>query len=255
MPARTATGLKVRLSWLKYGLLLFLLMVLNVQVTIFVYHRFHHIDGNQDDKIRQYRDAGGATDASTAAGHGHVIRPLETQAVASLTKIVNSTEHTPQLPKFATDFSEFAFSSLIEREFDSFDLHVTTFLMSHLMLDPSAGPTSVDRVHPDAQEDWNRMIEAASHVEYHPNGMRKQTSQTQYTCRISNFLGGETYTIPAEFLPNRLTADSNSNRLLDILRCKMRDSREAYRSLAGSNRAVQVEMLRGAKLLLAFTGG
>ena len=254
-PARSV-GPRVKLSWLKYGLLLFLFLMLNVHVSIFVYQRFHpHIKDNPAGKIgEKARHHAQDTARTSVAGEERTPRPLDTVAAALLTKVENSTEHTPQLPTFATDFSEFAFSSLIEREFDSFDLHVTTFLMSHLTLDPSTGTSAAGRVHPDAEDDWNRLIEAASHTEYHLNGMRKQHPQMQYFCHISNSLGSERYSVEATFLPNRLTADGNSNRLLDIMRCKMSDTEEAYRRLAGSQKAVQVDLLRGSKTVLSFSG-
>jgi hypothetical protein len=55
-------------------------------------------------------------------------------------------------------------------------------------------------------------------------------------------------------MPNRLTKDSNANRRLDILRCRMEDSEYAYRFLAKSpDASVYVEILRGETSLINFT--
>lgn len=44
------------------------------------------------------------------------------------------------------------------------------------------------------------------------------------------------------FVPNKLTLDSNSNKRIDILRCKMTDTQRAYMELARSEHQLQVRI-------------
>jgi hypothetical protein len=43
-------------------------------------------------------------------------------------------------------------------------------------------------------------------------------------------------------VPNKLTLDSNSNKRMDILRCRMTDTQRAYMELARSDHQLQVSI-------------
>ena len=156
-------------------------------------------------------------------------------------------KHKSALPAFAADDSEFIFGSLIERAFDSWDLHLTTFMLCHYMLEPSTSTSGmgVERAHPLMRDKWKRAVQKFMDAAYFPSGRRLATPQ--FFCRISNSATSPAYTVEGSFVPNRLTSDSNANRRMDILRCKMEDGQGAYSTLAGpgSREFVHVEVIRG----------
>jgi hypothetical protein len=56
------------------------------------------------------------------------------------------------------------------------------------------------------------------------------------------------------FLPNRLAIDANVNRKLDIFRCPMQNTKNAYMTLAGRvNQFLYVEILREEFSIINFT--
>jgi len=195
----------------------------------------------EHDKSKQTKSSGDAK---------HHMRWVKKRSV--IDSNLTSSEHTPKLPSFAIDDSEFIFSSLVERVFDSFDLFLTTFMMSHFMLEPKDSGSGVDKVHPAVRDNWKHAIKKFADTQYYPSGMRDL--KPPFFCKISNYAGGPSYVVTGLFVPNRLTSDSNSNRRLDILRCKMQHTREAYRDLIRSGtKAVHVEIFREQTSLINFT--
>jgi hypothetical protein len=153
----------------------------------------------------------------------------------------DNIEHISTLPSISVDESEYFYGSIIEREFDSWNLHITTFLMNHYMLDPSV-TTGPYRVHPSMKDTWLRASVKFESAHYRSNGQR--VLPNHMFCRISNTKTSKSYVVPGVFMPNRLTSDSNSNRRLDIFRCLLQDSKRAHLELIHTNCAVHVEILR-----------
>ena len=164
------------------------------------------------------------------------------------------------LPAFASDKSEYMLSSIIERSALSSNLHLTTFLLSHHVLEPfstidqDGESLTVRRVHPLMKETWKRATNNFKKAQYLPSGARIQiTFSDQFFCEIKHSSNDSPYTVSGEFLPNRLTTDTRANRLLDVLRCPMKNSRGAYEQFADSNTSVSVNILRGNISLATFT--
>lgn len=158
------------------------------------------------------------------------------------------------LPAFAADESEFILGSLIERSFDSWDLHITTLMLCHFMLEPttSSSGMGVDKVHPLMKEKWKRAVTKFMDVAYFPSGRRLPSPA--FYCKISNTATSTVYLVEGSFVPNRLTSDSNANRRMDIFRCRMQDAEYSYSHLAGSEvEEVSVEILRESLSLVNFT--
>lgn len=88
---------------------------------------------------------------------------------------------------------------------------------------------------------------------YSLNGIRLDR---QFTCRITNAARTaghtNTYIAKGSFVGNKLTPDANSNRRLDVFRCKMEDAQRAYLDLARGSDEVVVEVLRGSTSLIKF---
>jgi hypothetical protein len=155
------------------------------------------------------------------------------------------------LPAFAADESEFLFSSVIERASSSWSLHLTIFMLSHHMLQPMEIATGIEKVHPFMKETWRRAANKVRSTKYSNSGFRIM-SEPMF-CRIANSATGVSYVVEGAFIPNRLAADSNSNRRMDIFRCRMQQAEESYNRLAGTGEKVYVEILRGETSLLNFT--
>ena len=54
-------------------------------------------------------------------------------------------------------------------------------------------------------------------------------------------------------MPNNLSPDSNANRRVDVLRCRMDDTGYALKFLARSSASAHVEIMRGERSLINFT--
>ena len=163
-----------------------------------------------------------------------------------------SEESEVRLPNFAIDFSDYVLGAVIERVSDSFDLYATMFLLCHEIVSPKEGKSaeSGDTVSPEVHDVWKRAINSFEKTVYTPNGLR-QTPPAFY-CNISHTPEGPYYTVEGTFVPNSATPDSNANKRLDILRCKMEDTESAYMNLAGTSQEMFVEILRGDFSLLSF---
>ena len=55
-----------------------------------------------------------------------------------------------------------------------------------------------------------------------------------------------------EFMPNQLSSDFNANTRSEVMRCKMKNSKEAYMILARTNQEMIVEILREETVLSKF---
>lgn len=144
-----------------------------------------------------------------------------------------------ELPQYAKDNSEFFYGAIIERKSDSLDLHLTVFLVC-----PSMARTThhVEALENTQKQKWKEYLLTNRRPQYELSGIRKQ----RYYCRIRNSedLSAEQYLIPAHFMPNRLTPDSNANSNVDIMRCPMKNAADAYSRFAHTGHSVVVEILR-----------
>ena len=190
------------------------------------------------------------------------------------------------LPAFSTDYSEMFMASMIEREADSWDLHVTTFLMCRSLIKSDNTGTSAFKIRDDKETllSWSRAIVAFKDVRYLPSGAREATPR--YFCKIKASDSSTSYTvqgacasssniililfavfarqlrrsvthylirIAGEFMPNRMTPDNDANNRLDIMRCKMTDAQQSYMDLARSAHEVIVEIFREELSLIKFS--
>ena len=163
-----------------------------------------------------------------------------------------SEQSEVSLPNFAVDFSDYILGAMIERTSDSFDLYATVFLLCHEIVLPKRGKSaeSGETISPEVHDVWQRAIDSFGETVYNKTGVRKTLAP--FYCNISHTEGGPHYIVEGSFVPNSLTEDSNSNKRLDILRCKMEDTESAYMNLAGTSQEMRIEILRGDFSLLSF---
>ena len=172
--------------------------------------------------------------------------PMEQETAEGKKQIFSS------LPSLASDKSEFFLGSIIERVADSWDLWLTTFLLSHEMMFPSPNELTGHNIRNDEETlaAWREAVAAFRQVTYFPNGLR--TPENKFFCRITHRAGDQSYLVEGMFVPNKLTPDVNANRHFDTVRCKMRDTQTAYMELARSDEEALVEILRNDTLLIRF---
>lgn len=163
-----------------------------------------------------------------------------------------SSEYEVKLPNFAVDYSDYAIGAMIERVSDSFDLYATVFFLCHSLLEPKLGPSaqSALAISAEVYDPWKLAFRHFEKTAYSPNGMRK--TPPSFYCNISHSEGGPYYIVRGMFIPNKLSPDSNANKRLDIFRCKMKDTEEAYLNLAGTSAELRIEILRGNFSLMRF---
>ena len=176
-----------------------------------------------------------------------VIRIVEVPVRANYSPITRADFSLEEstLPSFALDESEFAIGSIIERSGKSWNLYLTTFMLCHSILEPSAGQSAVKKVHPVMKDTWHRVMSKFRNVRYHQSGARRiELDSEMIYCKIAHSSTSVPYIVAGEFMPNRLTSDPNANGLLDILRCPMKDSEKAHKFI-NSNQSLSVEIIRG----------
>ena len=102
-------------------------------------------------------------------------------------------EHTT-LPRFSLDYSEMVMAGMIEREDDSFDLHVTTFFLSHEMLIADETGNSAHNVRNDRETllSWSKAVVAFRKVIYTESGVR---DGPKFYCKISHSDGEASYVV------------------------------------------------------------
>ena len=222
--------LRFKLSWIKWLLVGVILLVLYVHFVLFVQKLTDKTGEENSNKISSSR---------SSVNH-HRITDNDKNIVLNADSFI--VYNASELPGFARDYSEYIFSSLIEREFDSNNLYVTTLMLSHFMLQPNKGTSGCDKVNPSAADYWHHAREEFQHTEYTVSGVRDNTI---IVCRIYNDADSTSfYTVKAQFIPNKVTSDSNSNRRLDIIRCPMQNTQHIFENLIGTNHNVKVELMR-----------
>ena len=161
-------------------------------------------------------------------------------------------EYEVVLPNFAVDYSDYAMGAMIERVSDSYDLYTTVFFLCHTLLEPKGegSAQTVEKVSTEVYDVWKIAMNHFETTKYTASGMR--VVPPAFYCNISHTADGPYYLVEGTFVPNKLTPDSNANKRLDILRCKMEDTEKAYMDLAGSSHELRVEILRGNFSMMRF---
>lgn len=163
-----------------------------------------------------------------------------------------SSSHVPILPEFTADGKDYVFSAIIERTFDSYGPYVTTFFLSHHMMEAFLlNGVGVERASPKTRSIWKQASKKFQSLEYDNAGRR--SSKLSYTCKISHSDRDVWYEVPAKFLPNRLATDVNSNRRLDILRCPIQDAVNATEFFQRTDHELRLEILCDRISLISFT--
>ena len=99
------------------------------------------------------------------------------------------------LPAFASDHSEMFLASMIERQADSWDLHLTTFLLSHFVMVYDRDAMNVQDLYRDRDAiiDWAKASLAFRNATFLKNGAR--TPNPRHFCKITTKAGDEAYTV------------------------------------------------------------
>ena len=110
-----------------------------------------------------------STTALTAAASTASVSVLPKEYTRSGDPIDTTLVEEHSLPAFASDSSEFIFVSMIERVTDSWDLHVTTMMLCHFMLEPSSSATKQTRIHPAMKGHWRKALHGFRNPAVHYN--------------------------------------------------------------------------------------
>ena len=125
-----------------------------------------------------------ATFNSTSVGE------KQTEPKRKLTSLESVT-----LPAFANDHSEMFLASMIERQADSWDLHLTTFLLSHFVMVYDKRAMNAQDIYRDRDAiiDWAKASLAFRNATFLDNGAR--TPSPRHFCKITTKAGDEVYTV------------------------------------------------------------
>jgi hypothetical protein len=174
----------------------------------------------------------------------------DTTAELKLGNLKNSVTFG-KLPAFSGDLSEMFMGSVIERSFDSRDLHITTFLLCHsnLLARKYSSINKLAVIESQSIEKWSKWHSAAGDRRYSETGSRN--NYKNFHCKITNFYGAQPYKVKGHFIPNKLSVDRNANGLMDIFRCPMRNL-HSIDDLSVSLFEVSVEIFNGNNPLVKF---
>ena len=113
-------------------------------------------------------------------------------------KLQESSNDPVSLPAFAKDGSEMFVASMIERQADSWDLHLTTFVLYRDMLNQDDTGQKASRIRPekDVIINWSKVIVAAYNAAHPPIGKAPKTQE--YFCKIKASSGGVSYIVKGE---------------------------------------------------------
>lgn len=233
------------MSLIQWWLKLFGVVVLNINVTILVNRmcREYYRHSTKFDENR-------GTTITTVA--------VETRKTRDPWEVINFIEGSDDvevpntdinLPSFANDYSEYALGAVIERVSSSFDLFMTVFFLGHNIAQFSSPDYNLIRG-ATAVQIWKKGLAKFKSTLYFPNGIRKTSSKIY--CKISHTINGQSYIVEGQFVPRPTTLNFIGDIPLDILRCKMQDSKTAYMDLARSSEIMYVEILRDSVSILRF---
>ena len=106
------------------------------------------------------------------------------------------------LPAFSTDGTEMFLASMIERESDSWDLHLTTFLLCRDILQSDRIGLKATAIRPEKETiiSWSKVVVAAYNSAHPQNDSRLEGPK--YFCKIKASSGGEFYTVPGKLISN-----------------------------------------------------
>ena len=104
------------------------------------------------------------------------------------------------LPAFSTDGTEMFLASMIERESDSWDLHLTTFLLCRDILQDDPYDLKATRIRPEKETiiSWSKVVVAAYNSANPQNDRQPETPK--YFCKIKASSGGDFYTVPGKLI-------------------------------------------------------
>lgn len=134
-----------------------------------------------------------------------------------------------RLPRFANDNSECFIASVIERSFDSQDLHLVTFLVGHKALRYMPQLPFLFFNKSESMNSWRR----AASLWQSPHDNEMNMTDSGITCRLQNNLNSSTgaYETKAYWLPDTTTQDPGFNRNIEIMRCKILNTADVFNVL------------------------
>jgi hypothetical protein len=165
--------------------------------------------------------------------------------IPALTGLGVDTVRPHGLPMFGV--GEYIFGSMLEREFESTQLYATIFLLNRFALRKDRA----EQINPVYRDLWANISSDADEDAYFDNGVRKGVND--YFCRLSHSSTSDPYYTKAVFVPNRLSHDTNENKVLEIARCKLTKSLDAYRQFGSTKESVYVELFKSSRIIANFS--
>jgi hypothetical protein len=212
---------------------------------------YHSADQNLGQD-RQGHATAATTEANNMGMHKGVVRGsrgriagLRTREnISSQEKMTSGTS----LPAFASDFSEYVFSSVINVDLPSTNAFVTTFLLSHQVLEKPR------KVSPTMKYAWQHALTAFKGVEYERNGRRAPFPA--YYCNLKHSAwSADDYFVRGDFIPTGLTPDRSvldRRGQVDILRCRLDISHAELLRRTASEEFLTVELVRQTEMLYSL---
>jgi hypothetical protein len=235
--------MKVSVKWCLYFILA---LVVGANFFWLIWRRQHAFPGSATGAMGSASEAYGVDSKVAMARKSKTSRAsmLKRQFEESFRDRIEIRPHG--LPMMGN--GEYIMGSLLEREFGSPQIYVSTFLLSRFALRKGRG---AELVEPSSRKQWEALLMDNDEDRYHNSGIRKAAKD--YFCRISHSSKSEPYYAKALFIPNRLAYDANENKLIEIVRCRLANPLNAFREFSGTHESVYVELFHSTVLIANFS--
>ena len=152
------------------------------------------------------------------------------------------------LPSFTWDRRDMILGAIIERSYTSASLSLTVIALNRNILKGTCRGACPSRLSPKAENLW-RDLATYPPDEYGPDGKRLTSG---FRCKLSSADGVALWS-SALFIANTHAKESGANSRLDIFRCPLPHTAQAYRAFIRSNESLHVSLARPCSLIPANT--
>jgi hypothetical protein len=221
---------RVKFSWVYVSIAAAVFLVVNF-VLLSRYHR-------HDENLSYYRTIDGSAVLESPRSNRKYYEPLPPLS---------------KLPGFATDYSEYVFSAVLDYDHTTNNVFATTFMLCHQTLRRKTSSQEDDnafKVLPSHKKQWSKAVTSFAGIDYKRSGQRK--SYPAFYCRIRHSLKSESYLVPGIFVPTGLTSDMSLDNLkgnVDILRCELNLSRTELTEILGVPQDLIISIVRQTEIL------
>lgn len=165
---------------------------------------------------------------------------LNSNIISNQTKFGSSPISLKKLPAFASDYSEFFFGAILQRNKCSSYLTLSIFTLNHKVLSSTSSEAGALKIEEKKILEWEKAEAASTKTRYSSNGSRVYTSDIdKIYCLIkySKYFHDTEYRTDIQYIPSNHSSDSDMNYKIDIMQSniKFMDINTTLKAIYNSN--------------------